>query len=86
MRAPTGVFEMYGGFVEASVRRRVDFAGVNTSWALVTMADKAAAERALDAKISVSGRLLGISKFSRKVCVEFYLMKWALLWAQCLRI
>jgi hypothetical protein len=62
------VFGAYGGFAEATVRRRVDFAGDNNSWALVVMADTAAAARALDAApVSVHGRVLQITRFDQEV-------------------
>ena len=43
-------FSQFGLFKRATVRHREDEFGVNTSWALVTMMDKASCERVLDAR------------------------------------
>jgi hypothetical protein len=58
------VFRQFGEFVQATVRHRIDGAGRNTSWALVTMADAASAERALEVeRVMAGGTQLHLTRF-----------------------
>ena len=67
------VFARYGHLVQATVRHRIDPAsGANTSWALVTMLDKAGADRALEAAGGEAGLYAGnqrlvVTRFSKSV-------------------
>lgn len=68
------VFARFGHMVQATVRHRIDeVSGANTSWALVTMLDKASAERAVEAAV-VGGpgvyagtQRLVVTRFSKSV-------------------
>jgi hypothetical protein len=62
------IFSAFGVFVQATVRHRIDAGtGENTSWALVTMGDTAAADRALGAPVVMAGsHPLMLTAFSRK--------------------
>jgi hypothetical protein len=61
------VFGQYGQFLQATVRHRIDkVSGQNTSWALVTMADKASASAVVAAApITAGDSQLTCNLFSR---------------------
>ena len=62
------LFERFGRVVQATVRHREDDKGNNTSWALVTMATKAGAQRALSGSLynPSTGAELNVNLFSKK--------------------
>ena len=65
--ALSALFVQFGPVVQATVRHRIDGStGQNTSWALVTLASRDAAEKALDT--GVAG--LRLTPFSSKQAAE----------------
>ena len=61
------LFQQYGEFIDATVRHRIDSkTGENTSWALVTMGDAAAAARVLASDVMADQRRLNINPYSQK--------------------
>lgn len=68
----TKIFATFGNVVHVAVRPRIDQqTGANTSWALVTMETKLAADRALTGAASVaqdvaSGSKLSVTRFSKE--------------------
>ena len=61
------VFSEYGEFVQATVRHRISEDGTNTSWALVTMVDKAAADRAINATVMAGDTVLTVRRFDTDI-------------------
>jgi antitoxin component of RelBE/YafQ-DinJ toxin-antitoxin module len=65
------VFSEFGGVMQATVRHRIADDGRNTSWALVTMTDKRAVEKALAAGARLHGQSgVTLSRFSKKQASE----------------